>query len=317
MIPSFLNNLKTKELIFSDDTEDKIIRFKEILEFEGQSFLTFSRLDFSIFRDFKFFFKKFGSLYLSALLDYLYEIMYYVDEDIISNKIFDYKVWFKRTKSKVMKFNKMQLNEELNALHELRNENEYNIFKPIQSRLKKDIDEYIKKETPIDIKNFIDLHDFIYSGKRYYHYDYGFSLERLNILPNIQDELLSYIRLLDGKPLDEFKPFNKITLADYLGYIKINSSFNDNNLLYFEIMDLNIKNLLFIELIYYLINKKKIGECAYCGKTIIIKSKQLNFYNKEKPIYCGGDCQKMAKNKRGNEKKRKKRLKRFNKKGNQ
>ncbi len=327
MILNILNAIKTSELIFSNkDFHRRNTRYKNINHFDEKPFLAFPCIDFSDFNDFKNFFSKYGSIYLQGLLvSIIKEVFgdfwqidrwgirefgeFYIEKR--GNTGFHIEVFVgdkapsdvqviegdNPLKKDLLKSKNPQKFEKYEARNEIIEIYNY-AFKYFKENSE-------KINLPFDLNILESLHNYLYLGnKNYYDNNHNKYRKRYEIIKQIQQELNEYIKIFQNKSSNH-TIYNKEKLYSYLNHIiRLNINLEDGIPIRFNINDFDLRNILILELLHYLINKEIIGRCGYCGNLLVIKKRQLRFYNEGKPIYHNDYCQEMAKNKRGNEKKK-------------
>ncbi len=213
---------------------------------------------------------------------------------------------------------------EYKVLEEIKRINRSADFEPLYNALKTNLGLFLKDCKPIELEKIKELHNFLYH-KPVEFFDYNsvlfYDMNRgpykySNLLiDELQEELREYIKFYKEKPTKN-SIWSQDILASYLMNLNLEIDFDKGLASGLKISNPNINTLLILELLHYYINKKDIGQCADCGKSIVVTQMQKRFYDRGEPIYCIGGyfmCQEIAKDKRGNEKKRLKRLKKKNK----
>ncbi|MFC2145413.1 hypothetical protein ACFLQQ_03695, partial [Actinomycetota bacterium] len=321
MIYDYLGSLKTAEICYSDESPPKHIKYKDIKDLDDKPFLAFARTDFSDFKDFKNFFKRAGSLYLRSFLEYLFSAIAIISDSGLELEYNADDIYYNINENTPESVKEFYVNQ-YEMLREIKEINKAKDFEQIYNSLLSDLGLYLKECKPIGLESIAELHDFLY-GKQEEFFDYNsvlfYSTNRdpyryKNLLVDeFQEELKDYINIMDGK-IYKHSAWDTKKLFSYLKKINLEFDFDKGFISGLKISNPTINTLLVLELLHYYINKEEVGQCAHCGKSIIVRPKQKPYHDKGKPIYCYDQiyrgisrCQVLARDGRGNKRKKKNR----------
>lgn len=315
----YLGNLKTIEIFYSDEDPPKFEKYKNILNLDNKPFLAFARQDFSKFSNFRSFFKSFGSLYLKSFLEYLFDAIGIMPKEDIAMETF-HDAYYYGGHENIPELLKNFHSYKEDLIWEIREINDSNSFERIYLGLMDNINLFLKDLKPIEIDKMKELHDFLYQKpEKFFDYNEVLFCEmstppykyRTSLIEELQNELNEYIKILNGTSSNHVL-WSKGRLNSYLNNLNLEIDFDEELVSSLKILNPKINTLLILELLYYYMNQRDVGQCAFCGKSIVVLPRQKRFYDEGSPIYCyeiGSSCQEQAKDKRGNERKKSKRLK--------
>lgn len=321
---NFLDELKTKNLGLIK-TKDPIV-IKKISELNFRPVLIFPEINLNNLEDFKGFFNNAGTLYLKALLKLMHKKFSDLGEGDMEKAL---ENWSGTDKAKGEKaeYVKNNYSDIVALIDESYGNVDWLVFGPIYEDLMGDkvnykegnIKDYLEGRAIINEKLIDDLHNFIYGNEEtYYDRDIKDNKKISFVIEGIQEELREYIKIYKGQT-SSHPIYTEKKLFSYLDKLRIHGDLERDGIFWYDIDKLYLNDLLILELLSYLFDEKNIGQCAYCHKNLIVTTKQMRYWQSDKPIYCqykGCDwngrlivlCQEKAKNARGYRKKLKKSL---------